>query len=243
MRRPLLLLAVALVLVSNAVVLGHVWWNRGGESEAIELTERELRLARMQPESSALFFDLTWEPLAGRPAELAAEWFTRARLEELGFDCSFPTEDPKAVKHYRSMPAKEAFAVLEYQPGEMFRSNLRAVDVGRDYAALRRRYPDSRRHLIAPSLVRLRLEVNWDPNTRKYTSGAWLHGSVVQLQVGRVSAGPCQALMETVKQQTYDMLQTQTGREPAPRYAVVLRYGRLHEPWVESCRLLPVSTR
>ena len=114
-----------------------------------------------------------------------------------------------------------------------------AIDVGREYEALRKRYPDSHRYLIAPSLVRLRLEAKWDPNTRKYETGAWLHGWVVQLQVSRISVGPCQPLMQKLNQHTYEMLQTKSGKEPAPRYAVVLRYGRSHEPWVESCRALP----
>ena len=239
MRRPLFLLAAALVLVSNAFVLAHVWRNRSGDSTAIELTERELRLVRMQQESSALFFDLAWEPL-NRPAEgPESPWFTRPKLEEPGFDCSVNPDDPKADKFYRSMAAREAFAVLEYQTGETFRSNLRAIDVGREYEALRKRYPDSHRYLIAPSLVRLRLEAKWDPNTRKYETGAWLHGWVVQLQVSRISVGPCQPLMQKLNQHTYEMLQTKSGKELAPRYAVVLRYGQSHEPWVESCRALP----
>lgn len=239
MRRPLFLLAAALVLLSNAFVLARVWRNRSGDSTAIELTERELRLVRMQSESSALFFDLAWEPLNRLSNEPESIWFTRPKLEKLGFDCSVNPDDPRAEKFYRAMAAREAFAVLEYRTGEAFRSNLRVMDVGRDYQALRKRYPDSHRYLIAPSLVRLRLEAKWDPNTRKYETGAWLRGWVVQLQVSRIAVGPCQPLMQQLTQHTYDMLQTKTGKEPAPRYAVVLRYGRLHEPWVESCRALP----
>jgi hypothetical protein len=65
--RMLLLLAAAVVLGADAIALLEAAYNRSGAPvETIELTERELRLERPLPESTALFLRLTWKPERGR---------------------------------------------------------------------------------------------------------------------------------------------------------------------------------
>jgi hypothetical protein len=250
MRHPGIILAAAVVLAADAFVLVKAALNRSGSPAAvIQLTERELRLVRPQRESTALFLELAWEPAPGRrfKFEDGPGWFNQAKLEELGYDCRLPLTDPSAPAHYRAMPAKEAFAVLEYNEaawgdaGEDHSSwsRLLAVDAGRDFALLRKKYPDTRRVLIVPSLVRLSYEAKWDPNTRRYAPGAYLRGAVVQMLVSEISVPPSQRrVLESLSQTTYNYFATPEARARGPRYSVVLYYGRNYEPWIGSCRLI-----
>jgi hypothetical protein len=254
MRRPGILLAAALVLAADAVVLVKAARNRSGAPvEAIELTERELRLVRPQRESTALFLRLAWEPARERfEFEDGPGWFNQAKLEELGYDCRLPLTDSSAPEHYRAMPAKEAFAVLEYNEaawgdgseGRSLWSRLLVVDAGRDPALLRKKYPDTQRVLIVPSLVRLLYEAKWDPNIRRFAPGSYLRGAVVQMLVGEISVPPSQRrVLESLSQTTYDYFATAAAQARGPRYSVVLYYGKNFEPWIESSRLIVAAQR
>jgi hypothetical protein len=247
MRRPGVLLAGVLVLAADALVLARVAHNRSGSpAAAIELTERELRLVRPQRESTAPFLQLAWEPAEGRfKFEDGPGWFDKAKLEEAGFDCRLPLTDPQAVARYRVMPAKEAFAVLEYNaaawadagPDRATWSRLLAVDAGRDFAVLRGKYPDARRFLIAPCLARLIYQTKWDPNTRREVPGAYLRGSIEQMLVSEISVPPSErSVFESLSQTTYDFFATPDARLRGPRYSALLYYGKDHEPWLGSCR-------
>jgi hypothetical protein len=249
MRRTGIILAGALVLVADAFVLVMAAVNRSGSPTAtIELTELELRLMRPQRESTALFLRLAWEPAWGRHKfEDGPGWFDRAKLEGIGYDCRLSLTDSAAPAHYRAMPAKEVFAVLEYDPASAVElgsdrsswSRLRAMDAGRDFALLRKAYPDTGRFLIVPSLARLRYEQKWDPNTRRFADGAYLRGVITELLVSAISVPPSErGVLGALGQTSNEHLATQEGRKRGPRYSVVLHYGRNHEPWVGSCRLL-----
>jgi hypothetical protein len=247
--RPIgVLLAAAIVLTADIIVVLKAAQNRSGLPIAtIELTERELRLVRPQRESTALFMELAWEPAWGRfKFEDGPGWFNQAKLEEIGYDCRLALSDPSAAAHYRAMPAKEAFAVLEYSEAggsgvgndRSSWSRLVAVDAGRDFMLLRKKYADTR-FLIVPSLVRLLYTAKWDPNTRKDAPGAYLRGAVVEMQVGQVSVPPSQrSVLQALSQTTSDYLAMPEARARGPRYSVVLYYGRHYEPWIGSCRLL-----
>jgi hypothetical protein len=250
MRRTGIILAGALVLAADAFVLVMAAVNRSGSPTAtIKLTELELRLMRPQRESTALFLRLAWEPAWGRHKyEDGPGWFDRAKLEGIGYNCRLPLNDPTAPAHYRAMPAKEVFAVLEYDPTSLVEegldrlswSRLRAIDAGRDFALLRKRYPDTGQFLIVPCLARLRYEQKWDPNTRRFTGDTYLRGVIAEMLVSEVSVPPSERrVMGGLSQTSDEYLSTQEGRKRGPRYSVVLHYGRNHEPWVGSCRLLP----
>lgn len=254
MKRPGVLLAAALVVTANAFVLVKVAHNRSGSpAAAIELTERELRLVRPQRESTALFLQLAWEPASGRfKFEDGPGWFDKAKLEQLGYDCRRPLSDPQAVARYRLMPAKEAFAVLEYNqaawadagPDRATWSRLLAVDAGRDLALLRSKYPDARRFLIAPCLVRLIYQTKWDPNTRREVPGAYLRGTISQMLVSEISVPPSlQSVFESLSHNTYEYFATPEARLRGPRYSAVLNYGKDNEPWLESARQLAAPQR
>jgi hypothetical protein len=120
--------AALLVLLTNAVVLARVAWNRSGEPAArLELTERELALpgAWRDEENTGLALTLRFhapEPWRGEGTEMTS-WLDREKLGELGFDVSVDPEAPAAERHYRSPLPREVWLVLEDE-GEAWRSWL-----------------------------------------------------------------------------------------------------------------------
>jgi len=116
--------SAGLVLLTNAVVLIGVAYNRGGEPEAeITLTEREIPLsygAFQSDENTELALRLHWQSPAHRWQGLWFEprpepdWFDQAKLEAVGYDCSLPLSDPSAEQYYDKMLPRETFVVLAY---------------------------------------------------------------------------------------------------------------------------------
>lgn len=116
--------SVGLVVLTNAIVLIGIAYNRGGEPEAeITLTEREVPLsyeAFQSDENTELALRLHWQSPAHRwqalmfESRLEPDWFDQAKLEAVGYDCSLPLSDPSAEQYYDKMLPREAFAVLEY---------------------------------------------------------------------------------------------------------------------------------
>ena len=81
-------LGLGLILLSNAVALVGVWYNRSGEPLAqLQLSERELNVAADAlldgQENSVLRLRLSWRH-AGEGSSLS--WLDTAKLHELGFD-------------------------------------------------------------------------------------------------------------------------------------------------------------
>jgi hypothetical protein len=116
MRRLGVWAAIALVVVTNAVVLAGVAYNRSETSEAlVVMTERELGPTYSIEENSGMALRLNWRQQSIRVPRLELAWFDTAKLEALGFDCSMPLDSEYAALHYRKATAREAFVVLEYE--------------------------------------------------------------------------------------------------------------------------------
>jgi hypothetical protein len=232
------------VVLANLVALASVARNRSGEPEAeLWLTERELPRAPWTDESTGVFLRLEWaRSWPGSKADWP--WFDRAKLEALGFDCGLPADAKDAASHYARVVPREAYVVLELD-GEAFggwveareaqvetppppggrgddpretASRLVPIDAGTDPAALRRLHPDRGRRLVVPAVV----------------SPGWRDGSVFgrirqlrlsQVHVPRDVAKGVPALRER--------------GAAAPRYEVLVRFGRRLEPWAVEARPRP----
>jgi len=115
------LIACALLLLTNAVVLVGVAYNRRGEPEArLVLTERELRLGYEEKENTGLWLRLDASD-ADRWAATGPGWFDQKKLEEIGFDCAVPPADPSAELFYEKALPRHLYAVLEFD-GEAWKS-------------------------------------------------------------------------------------------------------------------------
>lgn len=132
--RKFLFAAVLLLVLTNAVVLSGVAYNRAGEPvSGIELTERELTFMpsyRMASENSGTALTLRWRlpgPEQG-PAYLygssgPAAWLDDAKLSELGFDVEALKRDTERNRHRWRLLSRQAVLVLEYD-GEAYRQAL-----------------------------------------------------------------------------------------------------------------------
>ena len=115
---------LALIVLTNAIALGGVAWNRSGEPESVlKLTQREL----WEPyaygfgrEEGGLQLNLRWRALPRDPDVVfygefqgAPEWLEEVKLASLGFDVSPPPATRRASwRHDRQLP-REALVVLE----------------------------------------------------------------------------------------------------------------------------------
>ncbi len=120
-----LLAGLALIILTNAVVLVGVRYNRSGEPEAVVvLTERELRLPYsygLNKENSGLSLRLNWRPSFGTESTYGysnkwdpIEWLDRQKIEELGFDVNGSLDHPETRRRIEKLLSREVFLVLEY---------------------------------------------------------------------------------------------------------------------------------
>lgn len=129
-----LISGLVLIVLSNAVVLSGVYYNRTGEADArITMTDRELGIrywSKFDSENSGLTLGLKWrydDPKYsysinwGYPA-----WLDKEKLIALGFDTTFPLKHKRAARYYRKMLPREVLLVLEYN-GPAYRARLKRL--------------------------------------------------------------------------------------------------------------------
>ncbi len=144
MKRPkhwrTLLAGLALIFISNAVVLAMTTYNRLGEPDSqVQLTERELWLppARgLDKENSGITLMLRYRVKGARDApyfkgmdmDEQEPWLDRDKLTTLGFDLgSLPSADDKRARYTAWATRREAILVLEYD-GDAYREAVARVE-------------------------------------------------------------------------------------------------------------------
>jgi hypothetical protein len=230
-----LLVAGAVVIAFNALVLFHVARNRaGGPVTTLELSERELALdgsAQELDQSAATSLRVQWVDPArvGIDGSEPTSWFDETKLAELGFDVHVPAGDPAAEEFYRHPPVKTAWVALEPHP-ESPAQGLTAIDIAADPATLHRRHPAG--VMIAPCLARL---------THQRTPKPRLIGLIPQLLIREIGIPrTCSAMLEPFRKLPSSRHLAEPG--VAPRYAVTLAWGSQFEPWVTQCRVTNPAT-
>lgn len=137
-----LIAGLALILVTNAVALIGVYYNRSGEPDALMvLTERELVLPYRYgfwEENSGIVFDIRWR--IGQAAHYGlthyvpwgeVSWLDEAKLNELGYTFTEPLTSQDARRRYNKMLPREAYLVLEYDGDE----HKKAIEERKDWLA------------------------------------------------------------------------------------------------------------
>jgi hypothetical protein len=236
MGRRALWAAATVLVVSNAYALTMVWANRTGEPEAIvELTERELRLAPTETENTAIALVLEWsDPGSGKGQP---GWFDKAKLAELGFDCSVPPT-VENIRFYRGQAPRRAYAVLSLEApasADDTQSRLTLVDVGPDADALRVRYPDRRHTIIAPAVAGIALEQG--------AGREWVIRGRVNALLSRTLNVPrhVRQVLEPFSNPAAVPAELRRGPQPLshpPRYRAVVKWGHSLEPWLDSVEVL-----
>jgi hypothetical protein len=133
--------AAGVLLVTNLVALGGVWWNRQGTPDAtLQLSERELALppywrplADREDSGVALQLEVRVASAAfpAQPARWAmygsynreAAWLDEAALRALGFDLPHADGVAPPTEHWHRQLPRHAFIALEFD-GPAYRQHL-----------------------------------------------------------------------------------------------------------------------
>ncbi len=134
MKKYGLVSAIALIVLTNVVVLSGVANNRSGEPDAtVQLTERELHWKHSwnwtDREDSGLHLILRWSMPGYYKygwAHRENTWLNQEKLAELGFDISYPLEDKKASRYYSRQLPRQAYVVLEFN-GDAYQKWLKGA--------------------------------------------------------------------------------------------------------------------
>lgn len=146
-RKRTLVAGAGLILVTNAIVLIGVAYNRLSPPESLlHLTQREVRPSYAPwgvRENSGMAVAVQWRVVSSEREGLndlglryesyggAPVWLDKAKLRELGFDVSEMEDTDRAHRFYGRQLPKAALLVLEYD-GPAYRQSLQRV---REYAA------------------------------------------------------------------------------------------------------------
>ncbi|CAI2718353.1 DUF4824 family protein [Nitrospina watsonii] len=117
-------------------------------------------------------------------------------------------------------------------------TRLFAVNVGPDAEALRSRYPDRTRYIIARGIVRTRLTYLYQRNdaeskTRTPVISGFINQILVdQLHIPHLFRDRFLTLISKPRYWNNATSRTRIKNGMGPRYAVTLNYGRRYEPWI-----------
>ena len=140
-RQHTLFAGLALILLTNAVALLGVYWNRSGEPESLlTLTQRELQRPYgwgMNRENSGVSLRIVWRvPTAQRSWNFAYSggnpvWLDKDKVGSLGFDFNPPKEMQENFRWASRQLSREVLLVLE-QDGPAYQQSLQQA---RQFAA------------------------------------------------------------------------------------------------------------
>jgi hypothetical protein len=190
MNKRSLVTGLAIILLSNAIALGGVAYNRSGQpTSQLTLTERELRLPYsygFQKENSGVSVSLGWRVFDLKNTQTwggvwqQVPWFDQQKLAAMGFDVSYPLDKPDSFEHYRRVISREVFLVLEYD-GETYQKVLQQR---RDKVAkeeeLQRQNPDKKEFERRVKNARRALEFEATGNSRLFVIDAGLDADALR---------------------------------------------------------------
>jgi hypothetical protein len=118
-----LIAGLALIVLTNAVALVGVAWNRSGEPEStLKLTQRELTRPyyfEMNRENSGISLHLDWRvPASGENRYYSysgstPDWLDQAKMASLGFDVNLPAGKQVDYRWTQRQLSREVLLVLE----------------------------------------------------------------------------------------------------------------------------------
>jgi len=184
-----LIAGATLVVLTNAVALIGVAYNRSGDPDgALAFTQRELQMSYKwwrARENSGIGLRLVWRVydeevgdesdtarwygVGGAPA-----WLTKAKLDELGFDVSQPEDSDRGVRHYERQLPKEVLVVLELDGPAYAEARERAKRHADREEALRTANPDKKEFEQRSKEARERLEREGQQYSRLFVVDAGL---------------------------------------------------------------------
>lgn len=249
---------IALVLITNLVVLAGVASNRRGEQAGrVTLSERELRLRRAYDyENTGISLRLDWEQTLRWEGY---NWLTLDKLTDLGFDVSVDPDDEEAEEFYRDPLPIEAWIVLEFDgPAwqehlESLRANVQkylAESSNNEGSAWR--IQRAQEELAAAEAMGSRLVVidaSLDSESLRKRYPEMNRYLIVRSEIGirrlrqssgsRIAGYVSSPLITTIHvprpfSKLLESLDDTRDQLPGPRYEVDLAFGSRSEPWIEN---------
>ncbi len=253
---------LAIILLTNAVALGSVAWNRSAEvADIISLTERELSMPYrwgLNRENSGISLRIRVR------SDHSPGWLGKEKLVELGFPAIGTVATSESRRQLRRLP-REAFVVLE-QDGPAWRRKLaKQKALYAKKQGLARRNPDSqkllreaervKKNLMTERTAKSRLfmvDVGTDysslrrryPDKTQYLIARGLVKAVTRRSKdgtwsvqGRLSGLSVRHInIPLAHREIFDKLKP-VGRgrnrhNQPPRFSATLAYGKRYEPWV-----------
>lgn len=193
-RRLTLVAGAALVLLTNAVALGGVWWNRSAPAEStLALGERELGLpwrAQRFKENSGLALDLRWRVIDRDAAEFgsgftfnggAPEWLDAGRMAALGFTVGDWQSDA-GRRRYTRQPPRQVVVVLELAGPAWQRALAKAGEEAQRHAAAAAANPNSKEFANRARRAQESLAREETANSRLFAVDAGLDAEALRRQ-------------------------------------------------------------
>ena len=258
--KHVLIAAVALVIVSNAVALGGVAYNRSGEPDSVlQLTERELPVQYWSwpdNENSAIHLDLRWRVVPTEKWGRGVDWLNSEDLRRFGFRLPPPDASWDEVRRFADQPAREVFLALEYDgPAYQRTLELTREELAKAEAELAAESSDLTRSAVRSA--KSQLESEQSRSSRLFVVAAELdadalrerypdrkHYAIVRGRIGvGIADGNVVPQIEGVDTDTirvpyayralvehYAAERDYAEREP--RYAATVHFGHRFEPWI-----------
>lgn len=256
-------LSLAVVLLSNVVVLAGVYYNRSGVPQSVlTLSERELSLSSGQwlnrEADSALHLQLLWRHEGDGGA---TTWLTASRLQAMGFTVPVAA-DPDGQQRFRRQLERSVWLVLELN-GPAYRRQVQQARQALDEAEARvRSRPDDGELLRQRDHCRERLEEEVHHASRLFLVDAGLDADALRVRYpdrqgyvllaghlkpyyatdrgfsASVQTGVSGVSVPHAWREVFDGWNRDTQyREKKPRVTVEVAFGQRHEPWmVEAAR-------
>lgn len=243
-----------LIVISNAVALIGVSYNRSGDPESqLKLSQRELWQPfryGLDEERGGIVLDLRWRVLTEELGGMyygdnygAPLWLDKAKLASLGFDVSRGPDMPAGRRYHEKQLPKEVMVVLEFD-GPAYQKALVRARARAEADQLRREETiNSRLFAVDAGLDAVLLREKYPDRTRyaivrgsvrlqfegNRTGDAQLTGHITDLHNHRVSV-PHEfrdAIVALPRASMYG-----SAAENVPPFQATVAFGRRLEPWI-----------
>ena len=195
-RAHTLILGAGLVVLTNAVALIGVAYNRSGDPDSVlALTQRELQTPYKwwrDRENSGIGLRLLWRVHRQEIGDEidtgtwyggvggAPEWLTKGKLAELGFDVSQPEDSGRGRRRYEKQLPKEVLLVLELDGPAYSQARERAKGHADREDALRIANPDKKEFEQRSKEARDRVDTEQRLYSRLFAVDAGLDASALR---------------------------------------------------------------
>ena len=230
-------LGIVLILLTNAIALGGVWWNRSATPDsALTLSQRELGLPWRNlrlTENSGLALNLNWR-VAGREAgELASgytlnggtpEWLDAPKMAALGFPFDAAQAAGERQGYSRQLP-REVILVMELAGPTWQRALEKARENAERHAAAAAVNPGSKQFAERAKAASNELAREENSSSRLFVIDAGLDARLLHEKYPDRSR--FLLLRGTVRPSLYNR---ESSLPRATGYVSRVGYGRIHVP-------------